>query len=123
MMRPIGVRAVFSHFNDLPDADRDATTGFPHDCAIRSDDPAALPPVDAAAPASGRGCDLRVKELVISPKGLRLVWLAEEADRGRYLIFRDAEMGQAPAAPDRLLAAAVGAARFAGGFLRDHERN
>ena len=35
----------------------------------------------------------RLKEVVISPKGLRIVWLIEEADRTRYLLFRDAEMG------------------------------
>ena len=46
--------------------------------------------------------DPKVKELVLSPKGLRIVLLAEEADRGRYLIFRDAEMGQTPLAPARL---------------------
>ena len=43
--------------------------------------------------------DPLVKELVISPKGLRLVILAEEADRGRYLLFRDAEMGRMPLDP------------------------
>ena len=38
----------------------------------------------------------RAKELVISPKGLRVVWLSEEAHRGKYLIFRDSEMGLTP---------------------------
>jgi hypothetical protein len=38
----------------------------------------------------------RLKEVVLSPRGLRLTWLAEEAHRGRYLIFRDAEMGREP---------------------------
>ena len=41
----------------------------------------------------------RLKELVLSPRGLRLAWLAEEADRGRYLLFRDAEMGREPIDP------------------------
>jgi hypothetical protein len=31
------------------------------------------------------------------------VFLAEEADRGRYLLFRDAEMGLQPLAAARLL--------------------
>lgn len=44
-----------------------------------------------------------MKELVISPKGLRLVLLGDEADRGRYLIFRDGEVGQTPLPPARLL--------------------
>ena len=46
--------------------------------------------------------DPRVKELVLSPKGLRIVILAEEADRSRYLIFREAEMGRTPLPPARL---------------------
>ena len=46
--------------------------------------------------------DARVKELLISPKGLRLVILAEEVDRGRYLIFRDSEMAMMPLAPARI---------------------
>ena len=51
---------------------------------------------------AGLLADPRVKELLISPKGLRLVILAEEAERGRYLIFRDAEMGMTPLPPARV---------------------
>ncbi len=43
-----------------------------------------------------------MKELVLSPRGLRIVILAEEADRGRYLIFREAEMGMDALPPARL---------------------
>ena len=43
-----------------------------------------------------------MKELVLSPKGLRAVFLAEEADRTRYLLFRDAEMGSTPLPAVRL---------------------
>jgi hypothetical protein len=46
--------------------------------------------------------DPQVKELVLSPKGIRIVILAEEADRGRFLIFREAEMGRTPLSPARL---------------------
>ena len=46
--------------------------------------------------------DPTVKELVISPKGLRITFLADEAHRGRYLIFRDAEMGHVPLPPEDL---------------------
>jgi hypothetical protein len=44
----------------------------------------------------------RLKEVVLSPKGLRLTWLLEEAPRGRYLLFRDAEMGRTPVPPETL---------------------
>jgi hypothetical protein len=43
-----------------------------------------------------------VKELVLAPEGLRIVWLADEAERGRYLLFREAELGQEPLAPHAL---------------------
>ena len=44
----------------------------------------------------------RLKELAVAQTGLRVVWLAEEADRGRYLLFRDAEMGALPLDPATL---------------------
>ena len=43
-----------------------------------------------------------VKELVIAPQALRLVILGDEAERGAYLLFREAELGQVPLTPDRL---------------------
>jgi hypothetical protein len=97
MLRPRGVEP-FSNFRDL--AVQIATpSGFPEDCAIRSDAPEAAPPAELVLKhLLSLDADL-LKELVISPTGLRLVWLAEEADRTRYLAFRDSEMGKAPLAP------------------------
>ena len=94
MIRPGGF-APFSHFHALPDQIT-PPAGFPADCAIRSDDPSNLPDESLLRRHLPLFQDARMKELVISPKGLRLVWLAEEANRGRYLLFRDAEMGRSP---------------------------
>lgn len=94
MMRPRGVE-LFSNHASLP-VQIEADRGFPHDCAIRTDAPLALPPRDLLLRHTGILQNGKAKELVISPKGLRIVWLAEEADRGRYLIFRDSEMGLTP---------------------------
>lgn len=100
MMRPMGGE-TFSHFNDLA-VQIAIPPGFPPDCAIRCDDPAGVPDVAVIARHLA-GLDLDgLKELLISPKGLRIVWLAEEADRSRYLLFRDAEMGTEPFSPARL---------------------
>jgi hypothetical protein len=96
LRRPTGGE-VFSAFDRLPVAVA-TPPGLPPDAALRSDDPAGLPPAEVLAPHLAALSDDRAKELVISPRGLRLVWLAEEADRGRYLLFRDAEMGQSPLA-------------------------
>lgn len=94
MIRPSGVEP-FSNFATLPEQVA-APAGFPADCMIRTDDAERMPDADLLRRHLGLFADPRVKELVISPKGLRLVWLAEEANRGRYLVFRDAEMGLLP---------------------------
>ncbi len=90
MARPTGGEP-FSHFAQLAQG-VDCPAFLPEGTALRSDD-AARAPVHLLAMCAAVFGDARVKELVISPKGLRLVILAEEADRGRYLLFRDAEMG------------------------------
>lgn len=94
MMRPRGVE-MFSKHAGLP-VQLEPDPAFPHDCTIRTDDPHRLPPHDLLV----RHCqvldDAHAKELIISPRGLRIVWLAEEANRGRYLLFRDSEMGFTP---------------------------
>lgn len=100
MVRPTGVEP-FSGFHRLPDQIV-APAGFPEDCALRTDDPGGI----AFAAVLGRHLDLfedpLVKELTISPRGVRIVLLAEEADRTRYLLFRDAEMGRSPLSPSRV---------------------
>lgn len=94
MMRPRGVE-TFSNHSRLP-VQITVDAAFPHDCTVRTDDPQGLPPRDLLLRHLAMFDDPRAKELIISPRGLRIVWLAEEAQRGRYLIFRDSEMGLTP---------------------------
>lgn len=100
MARPSG-QEPFTHFSTLPQM-LPAPAGTPEGIALRTDNAAALPPEGLVARHAAIFADPKVKELLISPKGLRLVILAEEADRGRYLIFRDAEMGAVPVSPARI---------------------
>ena len=100
MARPSG-NEPFTRFSDLPQS-LPTPSDLPKDIAIRSDDATCIPPHDLLARHADLFTDPRVKELVLSPKGLRIVILAEEADRGRYLIFREAEMGRTPLPPARL---------------------
>lgn len=100
MIRPTGLEP-FSAFGRLSH-DIAVPEGFPENCAIRTDDPGGLFSPEVLRPHLALFDDAGVKELVISPKGVRIVFLAEEADRSRYLIFRDAEMGRVPLAPDRV---------------------
>ncbi|MFZ1468949.1 MAG: hypothetical protein WAT09_08200 [Paracoccaceae bacterium] len=100
MARPTGAEP-FSHFANLKQV-VPCPDFLPEGTVIHSDNAAALPPEALIARHVPIFADPRVKELLISPKGLRLVILAEEADRGRYLIFRDAEMAMNPLGPGRI---------------------
>lgn len=99
MARPSG-NEPFTRFAALP-CSLPPLPGLPSWVAIRCDD-AAPPPAQLLSDHADLFADPRVKELVLSPKGLRIVILAEEADRGRYLIFREAEMGMDALPPARL---------------------
>lgn len=97
MMRPTGSE-IFSRFGTLPIA-LSTPAAFPADLAVRTDDPAAAPGETVLDAVRAAFFSPKVKEVLISPRGLRIVWLAEEADRSRYLIFRDAELGRQPLSP------------------------
>jgi hypothetical protein len=94
MARPAG-NEPFSHFANLPQS-LPCPPSLPDGTALRSDDANGVPPLELIAAHLAVFDDPKVKELVISPKGLRLVILADEAERGRFLIFRDAEVGTSP---------------------------
>ncbi|MCW1920663.1 hypothetical protein NX862_18050 [Rhodobacter sp. KR11] len=80
----------FSHFADLSH-EAALPPGFPPDCTARSTEPTLIPATLAPLMA-----DPRAKELTLSPQGLRLVVLAEEAPRSAYLLFREAQFPNLP---------------------------
>lgn len=98
MMRATGLE-VFSGYRDL-DHSINIPPGFPEWAGIRTDDPMGLPPAEIFAPYLARFHEGSGKELLVTPKGMRMVLMADEADRGGYLIFRDARFGVAQLAPD-----------------------
>lgn len=100
LARPSG-NEPFTKFATLPQS-LPTPANLPKEIAIRTDDATRIPSPDLIAAHADLFQDPRIKELVLSPKGLRVVILAEEADRGRYLIFREAEMGRTPLSPSRL---------------------
>jgi hypothetical protein len=102
MARPSG-NEPFSRHATLPQS-LPTPSGLPAHVAVRTDDATRSPPETLIKAHAALFDDPQVKELVISPKGLRIVILAEEADRGRFLIFREAEMGRAPLSLSRLKA-------------------
>ncbi|MFO0513364.1 MAG: hypothetical protein ACK5YF_00115, partial [Rhodobacterales bacterium] len=100
MARPSG-NEVFSRFPTLPHS-LPTPPGLPAHVVIRTDTAPMILTSDLISAHADLFDDPQVKELVLSPKGIRIVILAEEADRGRFLIFREAEMGRTPLSPARL---------------------
>lgn len=100
MARPSGLEP-FSSFAALPQS-LPTPPELPGEVALRTDDARRAPPASLIAAHADLFADPRVKELVLSPRGLRIVILAEEADRNRFLIFREAEVGMTPLAPARI---------------------
>ncbi|MCZ8077648.1 MAG: hypothetical protein O9289_15365 [Rhodobacteraceae bacterium] len=101
LLRPTGME-TFTNFSRLP-VQVQPPPGFPPDCAIRTDAPRHAAFANALREVMETVDTDRLKEILITPAGVRLVFLAEEADRGRYLLFRDAEMGRDPLPPARLI--------------------
>jgi hypothetical protein len=92
MMRPAGP-TTFSNFDLLP-VTLEQAPDLPLHAIVRTDDPQHVLPHHVVAPHLDIFADPRAKELLITPKGLRLVWQVAEADRVRYGVFRQAEFGE-----------------------------
>ena len=104
MMRP-GSPTTFSNFDHL-DHTLPKAPGFPAEAVLRTDRRGARFPQGIIASHTGIFSEGRAKELLITPKGIRIVWLLAEAERARYGVFRQAEFGDAtvdPALIERLL--------------------
>jgi hypothetical protein len=92
MMRPAGP-TTFSNFDLLP-ITIETPPGFPEHAVIRTNDRDNILPPHVVAPHLSLFGDSRAKELLVTPNGLRMVWLIAEADRARYGVFRQAEFGE-----------------------------
>lgn len=88
MMRPSGAE-FFSPFSKLPER-LETPTDWPERAVVRTDDPDGVPPPEAITPHIEILEEPKAKELLIAPKGIRIVWQADEAQRGDYLLLRQA---------------------------------
>lgn len=120
MMRASGMEP-FSNFGRLP-VQVPAPPGFPPECAIRTDAPGPMPWADPVRRVLEAVDMQRLKEVLVTPDGVRLVFLAEEAARTRYLLYRDAEMGLDPLPPSRLAPFLAAAQALRDGVLAEVER-
>jgi hypothetical protein len=85
--------ASFDHAVALP-------AGWPPEASLRSDDPAAMPPqhlLDRHVRLCG---DPAIKELLVTPRGVRLVYLLGQGERGTYLVLRQARFPETPLPAD-----------------------
>jgi hypothetical protein len=94
MMRPLGSE-FFSPHDSL--AHRIETPAdWPERAILRSDDPAGLPPLHLLDAHVGLFEQGEAKELVVAPKGVRIVWQADEAERSDFLLLRQARFSKGP---------------------------
>ncbi|RWC89809.1 MAG: hypothetical protein E5V58_09425 [Mesorhizobium sp.] len=107
MMRP-GSATTFSNFDHLGHT-LPKTAGFPVEAVLRTDRKGVAFPQDVIAGHLDIFAEGRAKELLVTPKGVRIVWLLAEAERARYGVFRQAAFGDTkldPALIERLLQSA-----------------
>lgn len=88
MMRPQGVE-FYSPGGDLEHRVR-TPAAWPADAVIRTDDPAAMPGLHLIEPHVGLFREPRMKELLVTPHGTRLVRQVWQAQRATYAVLRQA---------------------------------
>lgn len=91
MMRPASATS-FSNFDHLPFTYENPAE-FPQHLVARGDAPEPPLPFDLVSSHIAALRDRRGKELLVTPRGVRLVMLLAEADRARYGVFRQADFG------------------------------
>lgn len=98
MMRP-GSPTTFSNFDHLRDTLPKAP-GFPAEAVLRTDRRGTRFPQGIIADHLEPFSEGRAKELLITPNGVRIVWLLAEAERARYGVFRQAAFGDVQIDPE-----------------------
>jgi hypothetical protein len=100
MMRPAGP-TTFSNFDLLP-VTLDRPVGFPDQAVLRTDDVRQVLSPEVLRPHMDMFADPCAKELLISPNGVRIVWMLAEGDRVRYGLLRQADFHGIDLDPDLL---------------------
>jgi hypothetical protein len=83
---------------------------WPQDAVVYTDDAAAMPSLQAVQPHIHIFADPKMKELVIAPGGVRLVYQVCQADRSHYAVLRQIEFPETRLRPDlakRLIDSAI----------------
>jgi hypothetical protein len=75
--------------NDLPYR-LDSPAGWPAEAVIHTDDPDRIPPIAVVTPHLDIFRQPQAKEMLITPKGVRLVYQASQGDKLHYQVLRQA---------------------------------
>lgn len=84
--------------------------GWPEFAIARTDDPDDIPPLDKLQPHGVLFADEKVKELLVTPKGVRITYQADQAERAYYMVLRQLVFENFRLSPDlvtRLLDRAI----------------
>ncbi len=76
--------------------------GWPKEATLRTDDREHMPPIDRITPHIGIFDDLKTKELLITPRGVRIVYQADQARRAHYMVLRQQIFENVKLRPDLL---------------------
>lgn len=94
LVRPSGAE-FYARTPDLP-LRFEAPAGFPSEVMVRGDGRKALEFLEGAHEALADLLqDPRVKEVLLTPRGLRIVYQAAEGQRGQHLVLRQCDFGEA----------------------------
>jgi hypothetical protein len=82
----------YSPFGDL-DCGVALPAGWPDQLTVKTDDPDAMPPAALLTPHIKVFSDERMKELLVTPRGVRLVRQVAQGSRAEYMVLRQAAFG------------------------------
>jgi hypothetical protein len=82
----------YSPFGDL-DHGVALPAGWPDHLSVKTDDPEKMPSAALVEPHIRIFADERMKELLVTPKGVRLVRQAAQGSRAEYMVLRQASFG------------------------------
>lgn len=94
---------IFSPAGDLHQVLK-LPAGWPDHLTVRCDDPETAPPEARLTPHIGIFADPRVKELLVTPRGVRIVRQAAQGSRAEYMVLRQAMFGPVRIPRDQLAA-------------------
>ena len=78
--------------------------GWPDHLTVKSDDPDNMPPAARLTPHIGIFKDPWIKELLVSPRGVRVVRQAAQGSRAEYMVLRQSLFGEIKVPPEQLAA-------------------